>query len=659
MEQRWIDDFVSGLYRNVLEREPDPSGFAAYCSAMRDRGVKPDEVLRAFFGSNERKALEQKKGTLQRLDERSYHAPEHLRVSHDMPTRVALIGTCLVESWIENFSRFASVDYFQVNNAAVLPQNMPHSPSEYGFQIIQLRLRSILPETRYLNLKYSDLASYQDLFEEVADSMARMLREDLRWNIEHGILSFVCNHFVPQQNLLGRLTSKYDLRNLGYFIAKLNERLAEEVAKYRNVYVLDVDQLASMYGKKYVQDDVLDTTMHQSTLSDFDFKHDQKRIAPIGKLSSIHEFRVGEFVTSVWKEAVAMYRTVKQRDSIKLVIMDLDDSLWRGVLAEGALDEYDDKVHEGWPAGVIEALVTLKQRGVLLAIASKNDQSRIEELWLSATRNSIKLSDFSSHRINWRPKVENISEILADVNVLPKNVLFVDDNPVERAAVKQAFPEMRVIGENPYLVRRTLLWSSETQVATITDESARRTEMIQAQVRRESDRKTQSREDFLSSLKLKLRLGAVNAIDDKRFARALELINKTNQFNTTGRRWAHDEVLTLFRDGGEFLTFDVSDVYSSYGLVGVVVVDGPMIKQWAMSCRVLGLDVELAALFAISQRIGDRGYKEVLAQVVETEANYLCRDLFARGGFGCDGELWRNSLPQKGSSGIAHVEVIR
>ena len=655
---RWIPDFVSDLYWRVLERKPDADGHKGHCDALRSGATTPDKLLHDFFTCEERQELEIRKGTKGEINP-AYHAPESLRVSHDVPGRIALIGTCLVESWQDVFSQFTEVDYLQVNNALVLPRDMPHPPSEYGFQVIQLRLRNLLPEARYFNLEYGDPAAYEALFEEVAESLAKMLHDDLRWNIEHGLLSFVCNYFVPQQNLIGRLAPKNDLRNLGYFIAKLNERIAQEVAAYRNVYVLDIDQLASIYGKKYIVDDMVHVTTHEALLGDYDFSLDQSRIAPVGPLSSIHKFRVSEFITSVWLEALAMYRTVKQRDAVKLVITDLDDTLWRGVLAEGALDEYGWSVSEGWPVGVMEALAMLKQRGVLLAIASKNDQSRVEELWSRATANVIRLGDFSTCKINWRPKVENIAEILQEVNVLARNVLFIDDNPAERAAVKQAYPEMRVIGENPYLVRQTLLWSAETQVATITDESSRRTQMVQAQVRRENDRKTKSREEFLQSLGLKLRLDAAGSIDDKHFARAFELINKTNQFNTTGRRWAHGEMLALFREGGELLTFTVSDIYSDYGLVGVVVVQGAMIRQWAMSCRVIGLDVELAALAEIQRRMSARGHREARAQLVETEANYLCWDLFSRGGFALDGEVWRKSLASEAGSSVAHVEIIQ
>ena len=155
---RWIPGFVSDLYRYVLERAPDADGHRHHCEALRSGRASPDKVLNDFFKSEERQALEIKKGYRGAVNP-AYHAPEALRVDHDVPGRIALIGTCLVESWQQEFSQFTGVDYFQVNNVMALPRDMPRAPGEYGFQIIQLRLRNILSEVRYLNLEYSDLAS--------------------------------------------------------------------------------------------------------------------------------------------------------------------------------------------------------------------------------------------------------------------------------------------------------------------------------------------------------------------------------------------------------------------------------------------------------------------------------------------------------------------
>jgi len=275
----------------------------------------------------------------------------------------------------------------------------------------------------------------------------------------------------------------------------------------------------------------------------------------------------------------------------------------------------------------------LKRRGILLGIVSKNDEERVRGIWQRIYRNLIRLDDFAVRKINWQPKADNVEAILAEVNLLPNSVVFIDDNPVERAAIKAAFPEMRVLGPNPYLWRRILLWAPETQVATITAESAARTDMVQKQVEREGQRKRLSRADFLASLEIRAALHEIASSSDGRFARTLELINKTNQFNTTGKRWNLQEFTGFFRDGGRCFVLDVTDCYTAYGIVGVLLASGNDIIQFVMSCRVVGMDIEIAAVAGVLQALAARGSGEAGAALIHTPANLLCRDLWERCGF--------------------------
>jgi FkbH-like protein len=124
----------------------------------------------------------------------------------------------------------------------------------------------------------------------------------------------------------------------------------------------------------------------------------------------------------------------------------------------------------------------------------------------------------------------------------------------------------------------------------------------------------------------------------KQFPRALELLNKTNQFNTTGRRWTRVDCAAAFAQGGVFHAFEVQDRFTHYGLVGVVVTQAGRIEQFVMSCRVLGLDVEKAVVAWLSRRLQNGG--DFVALLKETDANFPCRDLYARCGFTADGAQW-------------------
>lgn len=351
----------------------------------------------------------------------------------------------------------------------------------------------------------------------------------------------------------------------------------------------------------------------------------------------------------------SMYRTVKQVSPVKLLVIDLDDTLWKGI--SGEMAEIDaGMMTEGWPMGLAEALIYLRKRGLILAILSKNDQQRVKEIFPKIWGKKILWEDFAAVTINWRPKPENMADMLATMNLLPRNVVFIDDNPSERAAMQAAFPDMRILGRHLYYIRRILLWSAETDVVSVTEESTRRTEMVQRQFERENQRKTLSRDDFLASAAPQVEILQVPGVVHPRFPRVLELINKTNQFNTTGRRWRAEELAALVAAGGGMFAFNVTDSFTNYGLVGVVLVEGPRIVQWVMSCRVLGYQIEQAVMHAVVPLIRRDDGAPVSGRLIETDVNFPCRALFSSCGFEQQGDEW--VLP----GGVevvapAHVEV--
>jgi FkbH-like protein len=561
-----------------------------------------------------------------------FRAPTDLRVSDHPMRRIALIGSCLAHEWQFVFqSQGVVCDFVLSNFLNQMPETPPAPVGDYDFQVVQLPLRSILPDMCVARLPYNDIQAHEALLDHSKKLLAQILSEAMRWNSKYGLLTFVANFLAPQQDPSGRLMPRHDVRNPTYFVEQLNICLSDELSRYQNVYLLDIDQIAATFGKKYVQDDVVQVLGHGSAQNNYDYDHDQFRIEPTLPLTEYYHVQRDQFILAIWSELVAMYRTLNNVDAVKLVVVDLDDTLWRGVVAEE--EQISSRTTEGWPLGVLEALCFLKRRGILLAIVSKNDEQKIIDIWDKITYGRIKLSDFVAYKINWRPKAQNLEEIIRDVNVLPRNVLFVDDNPSERASVKAAFPDVRVLDGHHYYWRRTLLWAPETQVSTVTKESSQRTQMVQAQIKRETSRQRLSREEFMASLAVSVRLFELRSTDNASFPRVLELVNKTNQFNTTGRRWTRDEFLAAFQQGKVIYAFEVEDRFTPYGLVGAAIVDGQCIEQFVMSCRVLGLDVEITAVAEITRRIISGEQREVRGEFVVTTANSPSRDLFQRCGF--------------------------
>ena len=413
------------------------------------------------------------------------------------------------------------------------------------------------------------------------------LSNALRLNDERKLTSFVLGFLVPQQNPRGRFEPRYDLRNIVHFIERLNMSLCAQLARRENAWFVDLDQISSGIGKKLCQDDMVWSYTHGTTLSDGDHDHDLQRLHAPRPMQHHYEQKWVVFFEAVMHEVFAMVRTLRGSDLVKLVVVDLDDTLWRGVAAEGTLG-----ILEGWPMGLIETLLILKRRGILLGIVSKNDETFIRTHWERIVQGQISLDDFASIRINFRSKVVNLAGILADLNLRPENVVMIDDHPAERAAVQAAIPKVRVLGQNPYYLKRILLWSSETQAPAISRESVQRTQMVQAQVRRESARRDLAPSQFLATLELEASILRLDSTADMEMSRALELLNKTNQFNTTGERYTLESCHARFVAGGALYVLRAQDRFTRYGLVGAAWFKRGCIEHMVMSCRVLGLQLE-------------------------------------------------------------------
>ena len=563
----------------------------------------------------------------------------------DEPLHVLVIGEC-VATWLGDGA--ASIgwthDFLLTNNYAVLPEAPPRPVADYGFQLIQIPLRSALGEWEYLTLPFDDVHAWQQMLEDACSRLSQIFEGAMRYCIESSLLTFVGGFLVPQQNPMGRMLVRDDPRNLVFVVESLNRHLVTLVASHQNAYYVDFDQIASGLGKQFIQDDSITASSHGSFLSDWEFGRDRDRLEPLVPLRQHVDIRADEFRDAVWMELRAMHRTVRGLDVVKLVVVDLDDTLWRGIVAEE--DDISDDTIEGWPMGLIEALQFLRKRGVLLAIVSKNDESRITGLWDRIMGGRLRLDDFVVRKINWRSKADNLQEILHEVNLLPTSVVFVDDNPRERAEIRAAFPDVRILGADVYKLKRIMLWAPETQVPFVSSESSRRTEMVQGQIAREQLRKRVSREEFLNDLGVEAHVFDIRQDQSSKTARAIELLNKTNQFNTTGRRWSAEDLRALESREGSVVGFSVRDKFTDYGMVGVIVLGrgatGNCIEQVVMSCRVFGLDVELAVLQEVlrrtAHRSGDHRWNGIIKKLAANQPSW---DVFQRLGFTqVNDEVW-------------------
>lgn len=566
-----------------------------------------------------------------------YLFPKDLRVTPTRLRRVLITGSSL-SGWYHHALSFqfpdVTFDYVLFNSAGDLPPEPPAPVADYDFQYVQFPLRTVLTDRAVYGHHFHEPGFAESILTDGFNLIDMLVSSAMLYNEAHGLLTMVCNFFVPQMSAAPSLRARYGPSDLTHIVHKLNEYLAEAVNRYQNAYVVDVNAITDSLGKQYALDDMIYFYSNGSLAHERDADLAKgARIEPIPPICEIYESRAESFVAAVYEQMIWTYRTVRQTDQVDAVIFDLDNTLWRGQLAEQYRAEEDATwpAPDGWPMGIWEAIHYLRARGILVAVCSKNDQETVESLWSHAVRPEfISLNDFSSVKINWNPKVENILAICAELNLRPESVVVVDDNPVERAAVKAALPAIRVIGSNPYLTRRILLWSSETQVA---DESIRREDTIRKQIVPEETQAAMTRDEFLATLGCSVTFTEIGSVEQAEFGRALELINRTNQFNTTGKRWSHREIEEFFAAGGRLLAFHVSDRFAAYGLVGALLVQGAEIVQFVMNRRVLGMEVERSAVAHVVSYLGRSDSGEITAPLKYTADNTPCRQVYAKCGF--------------------------
>jgi FkbH-like protein len=350
----------------------------------------------------------------------------------------------------------------------------------------------------------------------------------------------------------------------------------------------------------------------------------------------------------------------------KLVVVDLDDTLWGGRIGDDGYDGIDlDPAGKGRHFLRLQAfLAGLREKGIVLAIASKNEPATVEEAFAKRPEMMLRLDDFAAAEINWQPKSSGIARILDRLKLSTAGVVFLDDNPVERAEVARHYPDIVVpeLPEDPALRVPMLLATGLFDRRAATNESRDRNRMYAENTAREqSMRNSGDYQGFLRDLQMVMEGSSL----DQARERVVELIHKTNQFNLTTRRYNWAELSGALRDGfGR--CYRLKDKFGDNGIISVVGVaregaDAARIDLWLMSCRVLGRRVEEAILADIAGRARALGARRLLGEYRPTAKNALVRELYPRLGFeaiGTSGESTLYQLPLDDARKVAAVEFI-
>lgn len=337
-----------------------------------------------------------------------------------------------------------------------------------------------------------------------------------------------------------------------------------------------------------------------------------------------HPAVFGRHLAELYRDVIFIHRLMMGK---KLVVCDLDNTLWNGVIGEGPVDHYAERQR---------TLKALTRKGVVLAINSKNEPANVN--WEGGVLNE---NDFVYADINWEPKVTGFRRISEALNLKPKDFIFIDDRADEREMASQSYPDMLCMDALSERSWRLLAQWCET---LDDDSSVDRTQMYREREQRrqfihdnEEDRR--SEEAMFMSLGLRLR---VHEATERDLKRVTELINRTNQWNLRGSRTTYSEVCRLHASEDHLLLLgDASDRFGDQGTVCAVSAalhtDRVEISVFVLSCRVFGYGIETAMLNHLRQKAGGR---TLTGFVEETAQNQPCRNMYADHGFRENGGRW-------------------
>jgi FkbH-like protein len=324
--------------------------------------------------------------------------------------------------------------------------------------------------------------------------------------------------------------------------------------------------------------------------------------------------------------------------SKKCLVLDLDNTLWGGVLGEDGIEGV--KIDTEPPGNayrdfqnIIKALL---KRGIILAINSKNDIELVQEAFEKRPEMILKLSDFSCIRANWQDKAQNMREIAAELNIGLDSFVFMDDNPAERFLIKRELPEVLTIDlpNDCSNYAQALLEIDVFETLNITSEDKNRTQMYQAETeRKQLKTQTTNLSEYLTSLETKVE---VLPVDSFSIPRVSQLTQRTNQFNLTTRRYSEAEIKSFSHSkDSKAYCIKSSDRFGDHGTVGACIVKTTSKTSWEldvllMSCRALGRGIEEAFMNFICEEAKKAAIQTLVGRYMPTKKNGMAKDFYKR-----------------------------
>jgi FkbH-like protein len=423
------------------------------------------------------------------------------------------------------------------------------------------------------------------------------------------VMTWMLPTYYHKNNILQDMKTQ---RGLSYFLMKMNSRLIENLEESRNIHVLNSQNWVRAAGRNAFN----------------------SKMWYAGKIP--YDPQVFKEAAQDIKSALRGIRGMTR----KLVLVDLDDTLWGGTVGDVGWENIQLGGHDPVGEALVDfqrSLKMLKKQGVLLGIISKNDESTALEAIRCHPEMVLKKEDFVGWRINWKDKHSNVVDLVKELNLGLDSVVFIDDNPYEQAQVRDLLPEVFVPPwpDDKLQYRKTLLSLACFDAPYVTKEDLERSSMCEVERgRKKLLAQVGSAEEWVKQLGVRVKVEELNKTN---LMRTVQLLNKTNQMNLSTRRMVESELWDWAGQPSRKLwTFRVVDKFCDAGLTGIVSLEteGPVgrIVDLVLSCRVFGRKVEEAMLSVAYAYAKRHAVTQLQARYVPTPRNKPCLEFLQRSG---------------------------
>jgi FkbH-like protein len=539
--------------------------------------------------------------------------------------RLAVLGDSATQMYVQalkgygynlgiNFEIFEA-DYNQIE-LQIYESNSELCQFKPGFVIIFYCVNKLfkkfgkLDKSEKTDFSSNQINSYESIYQSIEK------------NLNAKIIFFNFNEIYD--SVFGNFANKTDTSFI-YQTRKINFELMNLAQRLKNFFVLDLNALQGQYGSELL----MDNKIYVNT--ELFFKLD--------------------FLPIIAKNTIDIIQSIEGK-FMKCLILDLDNTLWGGIIGDDGIENIQiGDLGIGKAFSELQIWVKqLKQRGIILAVCSKNDEKNAKEPFEKHPEMDLRLDDISIFVANWNNKADNIKYIQKVLNIGFDSMVFLDDSSFERNIVRTHINEITIpeLPEDPADYMTFIRKLNLFETASFTREDEIRTSNYQAEAKRTiAQEQFVNETDFLKSLTMVCKVESFNKFNTPRVA---QLTQRSNQFNLRTIRYTEQEIEKKENDSNCInLAFSLSDKYGDYGLISLVILSKSdsqtlFIDTWIMSCRVLNRDVEKFVLNTIVEAAIKIDCNFIEGEYLPTSKNKMVENHYQVMGFIGEGNLWKLSV---------------